>query len=581
MINKLKKISLSFPNDPGIYKFLSNSEILYIGKAKNLKKRINSYFSGKQSFKTNKLISRATSLEYITTNNEVDALLLEQNLIKSEKPKFNILLRDDKSYPFIHLDEKHEFPRITSKRVLKGHDGLYGPYTSAYATKIALAQIQKAFHLRTCTDNFYKNRSRPCMEYQIGRCTAPCVGKISKYDYGKDVQSAKSILKGNFKELQKKMQKEMFIASDKEEYELAGNIRDQLEQLEKINKKQIVFSKGSNTRVIAIKTNKKNISAAVIQIESDRFINIQKFLFKNHLQKDDYSAFLEFIPSLIQKYPSVTKIVSEFNVKKSDTFGNANFESPKKGKKMEWIKLASKNALEGLIEQEQKYRKYAQSLNFLNKNLGINKDPVIVGFDVSGTSGDIKTISCVNFNSDGPNKSLYRFFRVPLNISSSDLDSLVFGINKYVDLITPIDLLLIDGGKTHMKYIQERLKKEIECISVSKGTNRKYGLETLHTRIGSYDFQNSEEISKLFLDIRDEAHRFALKNFRTKQRKDMKKHFLYDIKGVGPKTIKNIYQEYRSLRSLVELSPLQISKDLGIKLELAKEIQSLTKEFYN
>tara|TARA_Y100000816_G_C25923333_1_gene481482 strand:- start:293 stop:805 length:513 start_codon:yes stop_codon:yes gene_type:complete len=170
---------------------------------------------------------------------------------------------------------------------------------------------------------------------------------------------------------------------------------------------------------------------------------------------------------------------------------------------------------------------------------------------------------------------------VPLNISSSDLDSLVFGINKYADLITPIDLLLIDGGKTHMKYIQERLKKEIECISVSKGTNRKYGLETLHTRIGSYDFQNSEVISKLFLDIRDEAHRFALKNFRTKQRKDMKKHFLFDIKGVGPKTIKNIYQEYRSLRSLIELSPLQISKDLGIKLELVKEIQSLTKEFYN
>ena len=155
MINKLKKISLNFPNDSGIYKFLSNSEILYIGKAKNLKKRINSYFSGKQSYKTNKLISRATSLEYVTTNNEVDALLLEQNLIKSEKPKFNILLRDDKSYPFIHLDEKHEFPRIASKRVLKGHDGLYGPYTSAYATKIAVAQIQKVFRLRTCTDNFF------------------------------------------------------------------------------------------------------------------------------------------------------------------------------------------------------------------------------------------------------------------------------------------------------------------------------------------------------------------------------------------------------------------------------------------
>ena len=491
MINKLKKISSSFPNDTGIYKFLSDAEILYIGKAKNLKKRINSYFSGKQTYKTQKLISYATNLEYVTTNNEVDALLLEQNLIKSEKPKFNILLRDDKSYPFIYLDESHSFPRIASKRVLKGHDGLYGPYTSAYATKIAVSQIQKVFQLRTCTDNFFKNRSRPCMEHQIGRCTAPCVGIISEAEYSKDVKSAKSILKGNFKELEKKMQDEMLIASDKEEYELAANIRDRLEQLEKINQKQIIFSKGSNTRVIAIKTNDKNISAAVIQVESDRFINIQKFLFKNHLQKDDYSAFLEFIPSLIQKYPSVTKIVSEFNVAKNDTFGNLQFEVPKKGKKLEWVKLADKNALEGLLKQEQKYQKYAQSLDFLSRNLEVKKEPVIVGFDVSGISGDIKTISCVNFCSDGPNKSLYRFFRVPLDISSSDLDSLVFGINKYLDLVSPIDLLLIDGGKTHMNYIKERLNREIECISISKGTKRKYGHETLHTKIGSYDFQNS------------------------------------------------------------------------------------------
>ena len=199
----------------------------------------------------------------------------------------------------------------------------------------------------------------------------------------------------------------------------------------------------------------------------------------------------------------------------------------KKEKKLEWVKLADKNALEGLLKQEQKYQKYAQSLDFLTRNLGINKEPVIVGFDVSGTSGDIKTISCVNFNSDGPDKSLYRFFRVPIDISNSDLDSLVFGVNKYLDLVGSIDLLLIDGGKTHMNYVKERLKKDVECISVSKGDKRKYGLETLHTRIGSYDFQNSEDISKLFLDIRDEAHRFALKNFKSNKRKNIKKHFLF------------------------------------------------------
>jgi len=579
--NNLKDQSRLFPTDPGIYKFFKEEEILYIGKAKNLKNRINSYFSGQQTYKTQRLISLANRLEYVTTNNEVDALLLEQNLIKSEKPRFNILLRDDKSYPFIHLDESHVYPRIASKRVLKGHDGLYGPYTSAYATRIAVNQIQKVFQLRTCTDSFFKNRSRPCMEHQIGRCTAPCVGAISETDYQKDVESAKSILKGNFKKLEQKMHSEMLIASDKEEYEQAGNIRDRLQQLEKINQKQMVFSKGSKTRVIAIETNEKNISAAVIQIESDRFINLQKFLFKNHLHKDNYAAFLEFIPSLMQKYPSVTKIVSKFKVASTDIFGNVQFEKPQRGKKLEWVKLAQKNALEGLLKQEQKYQKYAQSLDFLNRNLEIAKEPIVVGFDVSGAAGDIKTVSCVSFNSDGPDKTKYRFFRVPVDIANSDLDSLVFGVKKYLKSIGHVDLLLIDGGKTHMNYVKEHMHEDIECVAVSKGAKRKYGLETLHTRQGSYDFRNSEDISKLFLDIRDEAHRFALKNYRTKKSKDLKQHFLLDLKGVGPKIVQKIYKEFKSLKPLAHLEIKEISQIISINEDLAKKIQKAIKGIYN
>ena len=578
MKNNLKDQSRLFPTDPGIYKFFNDDEILYIGKAKNLKNRINSYFSGQQTYKTQRLISLANKLEYVTTNNEVDALLLEQNLIKSEKPRFNILLRDDKSYPFIHLDESHTYPRITSKRVLKGHDGLYGPYTSAYATRIAVNQIQKVFQLRTCTDSFYKNRSRPCMEHQIGRCTAPCVGAISETDYQKDVESAKSILKGNFKKLEQKMHSEMLIASDKEEYEQAGNIRDRLQELKKINQKQMVFSKGSKTRVIAIETNEKNISAAVIQIESDRFINLQKFLFKNHLHKDNYAAFLEFIPSLMQKYPSVTKIVSAFKVASNDIFGNVEFEKPQRGKKLDWVKLAQKNALEGLLKQEQKYQKYAQSLDFLNRNLEIGKEPSVVGFDVSGAAGDIKTVSCVSFNSDGPDKTKYRFFRVPADIANSDLDSLVFGVKKYLKSIGHVDLLLIDGGKTHMNYVKDHLHEDIECIAVSKGAKRKYGLETLHTRYGSYDFRNSEDISKLFLDIRDEAHRYALKNYRTKKIKDLKRHFLLSIEGVGPKTIEKIYSHSKSLKTFINSKDEVLSKSLGISIVKIEEIKRYIKE---
>ena len=258
MNKELQTLTNKFPNEPGIYKFFNGAEVLYIGKAKDLKKRIKSYFTKNQSYKTKRLISVANNIEFVTTNNEVDALLLEQNLIKSEKPRFNILLRDDKSYPFIHLDEQHPYPKIESKRVLKGHEGLYGPYTSAYATRIAISQIQKVFKVRTCSDNYFKNRSRPCMEYQIGRCTAPCVGEIKEDQYKQDIEDTKAILKGNFKDLEKKMREEMLNASEQEKYEQAAAIRDRLEQLKKINQKQIIFSKGSNTRVVGVRTNEKN-----------------------------------------------------------------------------------------------------------------------------------------------------------------------------------------------------------------------------------------------------------------------------------------------------------------------------------
>ena len=581
MNKELQTLTNKFPNEPGIYKFFNGAEVLYIGKAKDLKKRIKSYFTKNQSYKTKRLISVANNIEFVTTNNEVDALLLEQNLIKSEKPRFNILLRDDKSYPFIHLDEQHPYPKIESKRVLKGHEGLYGPYTSAYATRIAISQIQKVFKVRTCSDNYFKNRSRPCMEYQIGRCTAPCVGEIKEDQYKQDIEDTKAILKGNFKNLEKKMREEMLNASEQEKYEQAAAIRDRLEQLKKINQKQIIFSKGSNTRVVGVRTNEKTISVVVIQVESDRFVNLQKFIFKNHLQKNDYEALLEFIPSLVQKYPSVNKIITEFSVDTNDIFGNVKFIKPSKGKKSEWVDLANKNAVDGLYNQEHKYQKYAQSLDFLKRNLNLRDEPTIVGFDVSGVSGDVKTVSCVNFSDNSFDKNKYRFFRVPMNISESDLDSLVHGVNKYLRSIPQVDLLLIDGGKTHLNYVKQNIDSDVMCVSVSKGAKRKYGLETLHTDIGDYDFRNSEDISKLFLDIRDEAHRFALKNFRSKKRKDMKQHFLFDISGVGPKTVEKIYSKYNSIKPLAELSIDQISTDLKIKSELAQAIQSLTKEIYN
>ena len=584
VIKNISEKVKSFPETPGVYRFFGNKKILYIGKAKNLRKRVQSYFrSSVKEYKTNKLVERIEDIDFLTTNNETEALLLEQNLIKSNQPQFNILLRDDKSFPYIKIDEKHDFPSITFKRTTKAEKNLFGPFISAKGTRTAITELQKILKLRTCNDVFFANRSRPCLQYQIKKCSAPCVGFISKTDYKKDIETSKSILKGNFKQILAHLDDEMRHLSDKEEFEKAGEVKNKIRILKRVEESQIIFSGGEQTKVVAMAAFGIDVCFVVIDIERNSFTNIRRFSFKNKIAKSDSALMEEFISRLVLANPQIKEIVCSDESFHSPFFPNINFTFPTSGKKKNWIEMANRNARNLLSLRLQRSDKYSHSVDYLQKNFGINKESLsIVGFDVSGGVGDIQTVSCVYFNYDGPVKSKYRFYHVPLKDSKSDLSALLFGIRKYLQNNFDISLVLIDGGLNHLKFIEGALKKKkYKFASIGKGEKRKYGIENLFYGENKVEFRKDDSMSKIFLDVRDEAHRFAIKNFRSTKRKNLTQHFLQDIPGIGPKTISKIYKEYQSLEELSKQSNSSASKKLNLKGAMVKKIQDCLKEMYN
>ena len=584
VIKSISEKAKSFPETPGVYRFFGNKKILYIGKAKNLRKRVQSYFrSSVKEYKTNKLVERIEDIDFLTTNNETEALLLEQNLIKSNQPQFNILLRDDKSFPYIKIDEKHDFPSITFKRTTKAEKNLFGPFISAKGTRTAITELQKILKLRTCNDVFFANRSRPCLQYQIKKCSAPCVGFISKTDYKKDIETSKSILKGNFKQILAHLDDEMRHLSDKEEFEKAAEVKNKIRILKRVEESQIIFSGGEQTKVVAMAAFGIDVCFVVIDIERNSFTNIRRFSFKNKIAKSDSAWMEEFISRLVLANPQIKEIVCSDESFHSPFFPNINFTFPTSGKKKNWIEMANRNARNLLSLRLQRSDKYSHSVDYLQKNFGINKESLsIVGFDVSGGVGDIQTVSCVYFNYDGPVKSKYRFYHVPLKDSKSDLSALLFGIRKYLQNNFDISLVLIDGGLNHLKFIEGALKKKkYKFASIGKGEKRKYGIENLFYGENKVEFRKDDSMSKIFLDVRDEAHRFAIKNFRSTKRKNLTQHFLQDIPGIGPKTISKIYKEYQSLEELSKESNRSASKKLNLNVAKVKKIQDCLKEMYN
>ena len=586
----LKKV----PNTPGVYKFFNNHEIIYIGKAKDLKKRVKSYFGNSlKDRKTSQIKFLTDKVETFTTKNEVEALLLEQMLIKENKPKFNILLRDDKTYPYIYFSLDHDFPGVYSKRTKNAVDKrYYGPFVSSEAVKKSIKEIQKIFKIRNCSDNTFSNRSRPCIEFQMKRCSAPCVQKINKVDYFEDITSAKLFLSSTDIKTKNRLISDIDKAVSKLDFEKAAEIRDRLRRLNLLKEEQSVVTLANDIDIFSVSSEMSYLGISIIVVRNGKIRGTKTHLIKqahyNSLDEVYQSAIFSFYDNQID----IPKKILCAYVLDDKTIIEDMFQARHK-KRVKIIHSSSKsirpifnlcklNAMQVIKNHISKEDKYTFALNELSNYLGIKDINKIEGYDVSHISGDNAVASCVVFTKTGPEKSSYRLFNIPKNLSGNDIGSLEHVIERrlkyYNDSKIKPDLLLIDGGKSQLKFVNRVIDKsehkDIEAISIVKGIDRLRATETIIGKAGIVELDKYSKAFLLLQEIRDESHRFAVQAQRKKRRSNVTKSELDNVKGIGNILKQRLLKKFKSIAK-IKLATL---KDLmtieGISEKMAKKIKT-------
>ena len=584
----LKKV----PDTPGVYKFFNNSEIIYIGKAKNLKKRVSSYFG--KSFKdrkTSQIKFLTNKIETFTTKNEVEALLLEQMLIRENKPKFNILLRDDKTYPYIYFSLDHEFPGVYSKRTKNAVDKkYYGPFVSSEAVKKSIKEIQKIFKVRNCSDNTFANRTRPCIEFQMKRCSAPCVQKINKVDYFEDITSAKSFLSSSDTKTIQRLTGDIEKAVSKLDFEKAAEIRDRLHRLNLLKEEQSVVTLASDIDIFSVSSEMSYLGISIIVVRNGKIRGTKTHLIKQaHFDSFDdvyQSAIFNFydhqidIPKkILCAYALEDKKILEKMFQAKHKKVVQIIHSPSKSIRP-IFNLCNLNAMQVIKNHISKEDKYTFALNELSNYLGVKDIKKIEGYDVSHISGENAVASCVVFSKTGPSKKNYRLFNIPKKLSGNDVGSLRHVIErrlKYYDdpKIKP-DLLLIDGGRSQFnfvnKVINESRHNDIKVISIVKGSNRVRATETIIEETGVLELDKYSKAFLLLQEVRNESHRFAIQAQRKKKRKIITKSDLDNIAGVGIVLKRRLIRKYKSLKNIKLASKDDLMTVKGINEKIVKQI---------
>ena len=582
------------PSTPGVYKFFSKNEIIYIGKAKNLKKRVSSYFGKSyKDRKTSQIKFLTDKIETFTTKNEVEALLLEQTLIKENKPKFNILLRDDKTYPYVYFSLDHKYPGIYLKRTKKAvNSNYYGPFVSSGAVKKSIKEIQKIFKLRNCNDSTFSNRSRPCIEFQMKRCSAPCVKNIKKIDYFEDVESAKSYLSSSDSKTIERLKDDIQKASNDLDFEKAADIRDKLKRIELIREEQSVVTVARDIDIFSVHSENNYIGISIIVVRKGKIRGT-----KTHLVK---KAFFESIDTIYQMaiinfYDSQLDIPKKVLctdllkskelickvVKKKYSANIQITHSPSKTIRPIY-NLCNLNAKQIIENHLSKSDKYNFAFDDLKNHIGYRKDiKKIEAYDVSHISGNHAVASCIVYSNEGPCKKEYRIFNIPKELSGNDVGSLEHVIQrriKYYDNkeIKP-DLILIDGGNNQLNFSQSVIHnsehKDIKVISIVKGVNRIRATETVLSKDGIIEFNKDSKGYLLLQEIRDESHRFAINAQRNQKNKKNRKSQLDSIEGIGEVLKKRLVRHFGSIKNIKSANLEDLMTVQGINVKIAKLIK--------
>ena len=587
--------NIEFPELPGVYKFFnSKNELIYIGKAKNIKKRVKSYLNvrkgeGKRIAKLKSLIKY---IETIITKTESDALILEQGLISKKRPPFNIQFRDDKSYPAIHLSTSKDFPAIYVSRQKNATNTIFGPYANVGAMRLNVSLIRSLFKIRNCKDINFKNRSRPCIEYQMNRCSAPCVGNISIKDYASDVQSTINFLSGDTKNIILDLQKKMDFYSKIKDYERAAIYRDKVQSIRDTQKKQNVLTGFDDLDVFVIKRNKFNCCISVLKIDDGWITSSQNFYPDSKDDVTDKELLSVFLESYVINNKDRKTINLLFHGEISQETKNflTNLQSPKiithKTNKhnKNLIDICTSQAEDAVLKNNNFswIQNCFESLaNFLQIEI-INR---IEGFDISHTSGKAVSASCISITKGGPDKKKYRIMNIKKD-SNNDYLALSEAIERRCKNLIKNDLdlpevILIDGGKGQLKTVKKNLNKNflenIKFISVSKGPNRKEKYDILHDGDKSYELKNSKEISKLLQLARNESHRFAINHHRKRRSKNFFSSSLDGIEGLGPKLKEKLIRHFGGIDKVLEASIDDLKSTPGIGEQKAQNIFSCLK----
>jgi len=577
----------------------ANQHMLYVGKAKDIKKRVSSYFrKNLDSVKTEKLMSQVKDFHITYTDSENQALLLEWNLITQLKPKYNVLLRDDKSYPFLFLSTEDKFPRMDFHRGAKRQKGRYfGPYPNAGAVRENLAMLQKLFKLRQCSNSFFANRTRPCLQYQIKRCTAPCVDFVSKEDYAKQVQHAVLFLEGKSDAITRELQAEMEQTSNDLDYEKAAQIRDLLIRFRKLQTKQFITGDKGDVDILGIAEELGQFCVSVLFIRAGRLIGHRAFFPVVPIGTDLLQALSEFIPQyylspmrgekVVQRIVLTEKLVDRQWIE-SALQQQLEYKIAISDRKIEkfkyWQSLARKNAVLALSSHLAEKNTIALKLESLQKMLK-HPNPIerIECFDISHTQGEATVASCVVFGTDGPIKKDYRRFNINDITPGDDYAAMRQAIlRRYTrikkgDGVLP-DILIIDGGHGQMKQAFEVLEEVqvsgVILLGIAKGPGRKPDYDTIHLwgHDKPIDTKPTDIALHLIQFIRDQAHRFAITTHRAKRHKARLTSPLESIEGVGPKRRRDLLKHFGGLQELKKAGINQITEVSGISEKLAKKI---------